>query len=128
MSLNFFEDSRFFFTKRYFFTNQLKNNTWESQNKKSAIIEALGNGSSNFNYNKASYLTSITHNVDDLIAFQKFEHKLAFQGIESITDMDLNLSMNSTLCLSNTTIINNLLISSSLDNRKDWSLDINNIQ
>jgi len=124
-SLNFFEDSRFFFTKRYFFTNQLKNNAWESQNKKSPIIESLSNDLPIFNYNRSNYRTSITHNLDNLIAFQNLEFKLISQDIESINDIDLNLGMNSTLCLNNTVSMNSLLISSSLDNRKDWSLGTN---
>ena len=126
-SLNFFEDSRFFFTKRYFFTNQMKNNTWESQNKKSTIVESLSNDLSTFNYDNPNYRKSITYNLDDLIAFQKLDFKLISQDIGSLNDIDLNLGINSTLCLNNTVKMNNLLISSSLDNRKDWSLDTNKI-
>ena len=104
--INFFEDSRFFFSKRYFFLNQLKSNMWESQNiQTSNLVLATLPVTTQM---PLIYTKSLLLNLDGLVTTQYLNSDQAKLIDYSQNDISLSLTNNTMLDSSSTNFINKL--------------------
>jgi hypothetical protein len=114
--INFFEDSRLFFTKRYFFSNELKNNFWESQ---SIITTGRANTDNSLtNYMPLIYTKSLAFNTTSLINLQTQKMLNKQPKSEYLTSVDLDLASNTMLYSSNINFINSISTISSNNNQE----------
>ena len=104
--INFFEDSRFFFAKRYFFTNQLKNNFWESQNIQNKTLNPIIRSS--LTQIPLVYTKSLATNLDNLINTNYLSFYQTNLTDSSKNDIGINLTNNNMLNLSNNNFTNKL--------------------
>ena len=104
--INFFEDSRFFFTKRYFFLNQLKSNFWESQNIQSGnLISAPLSTTTQI---PLIYTKSLFVNLDGLVTTNYLSSYKARLTDYSKNDISLSLTNNNILDSSSINFVNKL--------------------
>ena len=104
--INFFEDSRFFFTKRYFFLNQLKSNFWESQNIQTSNLTP--STSPTTTQIPLIYKKSLLLNLDGLVTANYLSSHQAELADYSKNDITLSLTNNTMLDSSSTNFINKL--------------------
>ena len=102
--INSFEDSRFFFAKRYFFTNQLKNNVWESQNIQHKGLDLTTQPIAT--QIPLVYTKSLAPSLGNLVTANRSEFYQTNLADTSKSDLSLNLVNNSMLDLSNSNFIN----------------------
>lgn len=104
--INFFEDSRFFFSKRYFFLNQLKNNLWESQTLQSNIQSpVLG---PKVGYIPFVYSKSLVFNISELVSLEVVDSSFTQLIDSSPNDVDVSFPNNSMLGTNNINFVNKL--------------------
>ena len=112
--INFFEDSRLFFTKRFFFSNELKNNFWESQN---ILSKNQTNNTLVIDYIPSLYVKSLLFNTNNLISLP-IVNTLSIQSDSQYpVNLDLSLASNTMLHSSNINFINNISTVSSNSNK-----------
>jgi hypothetical protein len=104
--INFFEDSRFFFTKRYFFLNQLKSNFWESQNIQNVNLTSAP--LSTTTQIPLIYTKSLSINLDGLVTTNSLSSYKAILTDYSKNDISLSLTNNNMLDSSSMNFVNKL--------------------
>ena len=99
--INFFENSRFFLTKRFFFLNQLENNLWSSQFQKN-LKNTNYNLNSLYLYEVELYDKSLALATGGLTSVNKLDN---LNLISDSSNKDLNLTLE-TLSILNTNNMN----------------------